>query len=160
VDKLDRQRRLAKETENPEDRELAIERASILRPILELDRVGNDVGPLLLAAAEEMGVSRSSVWEFYRRLKQSDGRSSALLPKRRGPKRGSWRLAGEVEAIIERVLRRHSLVPEPPSFLRIVGEIQTECGARGFVAQPAVRSKRALTPWTSARCCEGGQASM
>ncbi|WP_176832901.1 hypothetical protein [Celeribacter baekdonensis] len=52
---------MAKETENPEDRELAIERASILRPILELDRVGNDVGPLLLAAAEEMGVFRSSV---------------------------------------------------------------------------------------------------
>lgn len=132
MDKLDRRQRLAKETENSEDRALAIARADILRPILELDRVGKDVGPLLLAAAEEMGVSRSSVWKFYRRLKQNDGRSSALLPKRRGPKRGSRRLGREVEAIIERVLRQHFLVLEPPSFLRIVGEIQSECAARGF----------------------------
>ncbi|MCX7561439.1 DDE-type integrase/transposase/recombinase [Sulfitobacter sp. F26204] len=132
MDKLDRRRRLAKETENSEDRALAIERGEILRPILELGRTGHDVGPMLLAAAEEMGVSRSSAWEYYRRLKQNDGRSSALLPKRRGPKRGSRRLGREVEAIIERVLRQYYLVLEPPSFLRIVGEIQSECGARGF----------------------------
>ncbi len=135
MDKLGRQWRSAKEAENQEDRELTIERASILRPILQLDLAGNDVGSLLLVAAEEMGVSRSSVWEFYHRLKQNDGRSSALPPKRRGAKRRSRRLGREVEAIIERVLHWHYLVPEPPSFLRIVGEIRTECGAQGY-AEP------------------------
>lgn len=103
-----------------------------MRPILELDQAEKDIGPPLLAAAKEMGVSRSSAWDLYRRLKLNDGRASALAPKRRGPKRGSRRLGPEVEGIIKRALRRHYLVPEPPSFLRIVGEIRAECAARGF----------------------------
>ena len=123
---------MVKSANNPEDQALAVERASILRPILELDRAGEDIGPPLLDAAKDMDVSRSSAWELYRRLKLNDGRMSALLPKRRGPKHGSRRLGSEVESIIERVLRQHYLVPEPPSFLRVVGEIRAECAARGF----------------------------
>lgn len=38
----------------------------------------------------------------------------------------------DVKSIIERVLRQHYLVPEPPSFLRIVSEIRAECAARGY----------------------------
>ena len=121
-----------KDAEISDDLVLATERANVLRPILELERAGREVGPLLLAAAEELGVSRSSAWDFYRRLKHNDGRSSALLPKRRGPKHGSRRLGQEVEGIIEKVLRQHYLVPEAPSFLRIVGEVRAECVSRGF----------------------------
>lgn len=123
---------MANKAKDPEDQELAIKRANILRPILELDQAGKDIGPPLLTAAREMDVSRSSVWELYRRLKLNDGRASALAPKPRGPKHGSRRLGPEVESIVERVLRQHYLVLEPPSFLRIVGEIRAECAAKGF----------------------------
>lgn len=123
---------MANKAKDPEDQELAIKRANILRPILELDQAGKDIGPPLLTAARELGVSRSSAWELYRRLKLNDGRASALVPKPRGPKHGSRRLRSEVESIVERVLRQHYLVLEPPSFLRIVGEIRAECAAKGF----------------------------
>lgn len=123
---------MANKAKDLEDQALAIKRANILRPILELDQAGKDIGPPLLTAARELGVSRSSVWEFYRRLKLNDGRASALVPKPRGPKHGSRRLGSEVESIVERVLRQHYLVLEPPSFLRIVGEIRAECAAKGF----------------------------
>ena len=123
---------LFNEVENPEERVLAVERANALRPIIELEEAGQDIGPLLLDAAKMMGVSRSTAWDFYRRLKTNDGRVSSLLPKRRGPKHGSRRLEPDVESTIERVLRQHYLVPEPPSFLRIVNEIRAECAARGY----------------------------
>lgn len=64
---------LSKEVENPEERALAVERANALRPILELDEAGQEIGPLLLEAAKMMGVSRSTAWDFYRRLKINDG---------------------------------------------------------------------------------------
>lgn len=123
---------MAKEADEHDGTVLAIERANVLRPILEPDAAGEDIGPLLLAAAREMGVSRSSTWALYRRLKLNDARTSALLPKRRGPKSGSRRLDPEIENVIERALRQHYLVREPPSFLRIVGEIRAECAAKGF----------------------------
>lgn len=72
------------------------------------------------------------LWELYRRLKLNDGRASPLAPKRRGPKQDSRRLRAEVMTVIERVLRQHYVVPESPSFLRIVGEIRAECTAMGF----------------------------
>lgn len=48
-----------------------------------------------------------------------------------GPKHAARRLGPEVERIIERALRQHYLVPEPPSFLRIFGEIPAERAASG-----------------------------
>lgn len=128
---------MVKVPEGHDGNALALERANVLRPILERDQAGEDVGPLLLAAAKEMGVSRSSAWGLYRRLKLNDARASALLPKRRGPKPGSRRLSPDVEGIIDRTLRQHFLVREPPSILRIVGEIRAECAAKGF--QPPTR---------------------
>ena len=52
--------------------------------------------------------------------------------QRRGPKKGTRRLSGEVEQIIECSLRQYFLVRERPSFLRVVGEIRAECVAKGF----------------------------
>ncbi len=56
---------------------------------------------------------------------------------RRGPKRGSKRIARGVEAIIDESLRRYYLVREGSSFLRIWREIRAECEAKGF--QPPTR---------------------
>lgn len=121
---------------------VAVRRAKILRPIIKLEQSGQNIGPSILAAASELGVSRSSAWSFYRLLKINDGRASALIPKFRGPKSGSRRLRREVEGIIDRTLRQFYLVREPPSFLRIVEEIRTECAAKGY-KRPARRTIKA-----------------
>lgn len=116
---------------------IAQKRATILRPIIELEKKGLPVSLALEDAAWELGLSKSHTWSLYRLLKQNDARASALQPSRRGPKLGSKRLAQDVEAIIDRALRRFFLVRERPSFLRIVREIHAECDEKGF--QPPTR---------------------
>lgn len=110
----------------------ALRRAKVLRPILELEDRGLPVSFAVEDAARELGLSKSHTWRLYRRMKANDARSSALDLQRRGPKKGTRRLRGEVEQIIERCLRQHFLVRERPSFLRVVGEIRAECVAKGF----------------------------
>lgn len=116
---------------------IAQKRARILRSIIELEKKGLPVGQALEDAAWELGLSKSHTWSLYRLLKQNDARASVLQPSRRGPKLGSKRLAQDVEAIIDRALRRFFLVRERPSFLRIVREIHAECEEKGF--QPPTR---------------------
>ena len=111
---------------------LALKRVNVLRPILDIEKQGLPVSAALEDAAWELGLSKSHTWRLYRRMKESDARSSALDLERRGPKKGTRRLPLEVEKIIERCLRQHFLVRERPSFLRVVGEIRAECIARDF----------------------------
>ena len=110
----------------------ALSRAKVLRPILEIEEQGFPVSCALEDAAHDLGLSKSHTWRLYRRMKANDARSSALDLQRRGPKKGTRRLSGEVEQIIECSLRQYFLVRERPSFLRVVGEIRAECVAKGF----------------------------
>ena len=111
---------------------LALRRANILRPILEIEKQGLPVSVALGDASWELGLSKSHTWRLYRRMKEADARSSVLDLQRRGPKKGTRRLFEDVEKIIERCLKHYFLVRERPSFLRIVGEIRAECSAKGF----------------------------
>ncbi len=115
----------------------ALERAEALRPLLSPLARGQSIGRAVEAAAAELNISRSTAWRILSMLRENDGRASSLLPKRSGPKPGSLRLPAQVESMIARVLRERYLVPERPSFRRIVGEIRAECVARGF--QPPAR---------------------
>ena len=110
----------------------ALSRAKVLRPILEIEEQGFPVSCALEDAAHDLGLSKSHTWRLYRRMKANDARSSALDLQRRGPKKGTRRLSGEVKQIIECSLRQYFLVRERPSFLRVVGEIRAECVAKGF----------------------------
>ena len=104
----------------------ALSRAKVLRPILEIEEQGFPVSCALEDAAHDLGLSKSHTWRLYRRMKANDARSSALDLQRRGPKKGTRRLSGEVEQIIECSLRQYFLVRERPSFLRVVGEGSSE----------------------------------
>ncbi len=116
---------------------LAKHRASVLRPILELEKNGEPISAAIGDAAWELGLAKSHTWSLYRRLRESDGRATALELSRRGPKPGSRRIAQEVEDLIDARLWRYYLVRERSSFLRIWREIRSECEARGF--QPPTR---------------------
>jgi len=116
---------------------LAKHRASVLRPILELEKRGEPISAAIGDAAWELGVAKSHAWSLYRRLRENDGRAAALELSRRGPKPGSKRLAQDVEDLIDARLRRYYLVRERSSLLRIWREIRSECEAKGF--QPPTR---------------------
>lgn len=118
-------------------REVAFKRAQVLRPILLMQHEGRDVGTAIEAAATELCISRSTTWRLLALLRENDGRTSALEPRRSGPKLGSFHLLPQVGDLIDRVLRERYLVTERPSFRRIVVEIRAECAARGF--QPPAR---------------------
>ena len=103
-----------------------------MRPILEIEYSGQPISGALSDASWELDLSKSHVWRLYSKLKENDGKASALARSRAGPIEGSRRLPRDVEFLIERTLRERYLVREAPSFLRIVGEIRAECAALGF----------------------------
>lgn len=111
---------------------VSVRRGKVLRPILEIERSGRSISDALSDAAWELDLSKSHVWRLYSKLKENDGKASALMRSRAGPVEGSRRLPKDVEVLIEQTLRERYLVREAPSFLRIVGEIRAECAAKGF----------------------------
>ncbi|MCZ0963616.1 helix-turn-helix domain-containing protein [Paracoccus sp. EF6] len=66
-------------------------------------------------AVWELGVSRTTVWRWIRRLAEEGGRTSALVPRKRGRPTGSVMVPGDVEGIIEDHLTRYYLQRERPS---------------------------------------------
>ena len=113
-------------------------RASVLRPLVQayLSRAGSlesGIGD----AVWELGVSRTTVWRWIRRLAEEGGRTSALVPRKRGRPTGSVMVPGDVEGIIEDHLTRYYLRRERPSLARVVTEIRSACLERGL--QPPTR---------------------
>ena len=113
-------------------------RASVLRPLVQayLSRAGSlesGIGD----AVWELGVSRTTVWRWIRRLAAEGGRTSALVPRKRGRRNGSVMVPGDVEGIIEEHLTRYYLRRERPSLARVVTEIRSACRERGL--QPPTR---------------------
>ena len=113
-------------------------RASVLRPLVQayLSRAGSlesGIGD----AVWELGVSRTTVWRWIRRLAAEGGRTSALVPRKRGRRNGSVMVPGDVEGIIEEHLTRYYVRRERPSLARVVTEIRSACLERGL--QPPTR---------------------
>ena len=60
-------------------------------------------------AVWELGVSRATVWRWIRRLAAEGGRTSALVPQKRGRRAGITVISSEVEAVIDEHLHRYYL---------------------------------------------------
>jgi len=113
-------------------------RAAVLRPLVQaylkgtgsLERGIND-------AVWELGVSRTTVWRWIKRLVEEGGRTSALAPRKRGRPAGTALISSKVEAVIEEHLRRYFLRRERPSLSRVVTEIRSACWQQGL--QPPTR---------------------
>lgn len=72
--------------------------------MLVLEKDGGEIGTAVAAAAVDLGISRSTAWRLLSLLRENDGRVSALLPKRSGPKLGSLRLgSGQNMGVMRRV---------------------------------------------------------
>jgi putative transposase len=113
----------------------AARRAAVLRPLVQAYLTGS--GRLesgIRDALWELGVSRATVWRWIRRLAAEGGRTSALVPQKRGRRAGITVISSEVEAVIDEHLHRYYLRRERPSLSRVVTEIRIACGERGLQA--------------------------
>lgn len=116
----------------------ALRRASVLRPLVQtyLGRTGS-LESGIRDAVRELGVSKTTVWRWIRRLAEEGGRTSALILRKRGRRSGTVMVPNEVEGIIKDHLTQYSLHRERPSLARVVKEIRSACGERGL--QPPTR---------------------
>ncbi|MBB3237155.1 Mu transposase C-terminal domain-containing protein [Phyllobacterium endophyticum] len=111
----------------------ATRRAAVLRPLVQAYLTGS--GSLESGIRDlvwELGVSRATVWRWIRRLAEDGGRTSALVPQKRGRRAGITVISSEVEAVIDEHLHRYYLRRERPSLSRVVTEIRIACGERGL----------------------------
>ena len=95
-------------------------RAAVLRPLVQafLKRTGS-LESGINDAVWELGVSRTTVWRWIKRLAEEGGRTSALAPRKRGRPTGKILISNKVEAVIEEHLRRYFLRRERTSGGRI-----------------------------------------
>ena len=141
----------------------ALRRASVLRPLVQayLNRSGS-LESGIRDAVWELGVSRTTVWRWIRRLAEEGGRTSALAPRKRGRPTGTVIVPGDVEAIIEDHLTRYYLRRERPSLARVVTEIRSACGEQGLqrpTRRTVQRRLDAMDAREVMRAREGGKAA-
>lgn len=84
-----------------------------------------------------LGVSRATLFRWLRRYRET-GRTSALLPRRRGPPQGMAPLTPEVLAIIERHFEDFYATQRRPTRTRLWREIAADCRRSGLKA-PSIR---------------------
>jgi len=87
---------------------LALRRASVLRPLVKayLNRTGS-LESGIRDAVRELGVSKTTVWRWIRRLAEEGGRTSALVPRKRGRPTGSVMVpGGAIEGTAEEIIWR------------------------------------------------------
>ena len=91
-----------------------LRRASVLRPLVQayLNRTGS-LESGIRDAVWELGVSKTTVWRWIRRLAEEGGRTSALVPRKRGRPIGTVMVPGDVEAIIDDPSIIRSLTDQP-----------------------------------------------
>ncbi|PHQ98901.1 MAG: hypothetical protein COB39_06915, partial [Marinosulfonomonas sp.] len=91
-------------------------------------------------ATAELGISRATLFRWMKQFRE-DGRTSALLPIPRGPKRGMQQLDPDVEAIVSRLFEGLYATRRKPTRTRFWHEVAAAIRPAG-VAIPS----RTVTP--------------
>ncbi|MGY4315330.1 transposase [Bradyrhizobium sp. JR3.5] len=92
------------------------------------------------AAAAELACGPTHVYALLRRY-LADARLTSLLPRRRGPARGTSLLDQEVDALINNVIEDVYLTRQQPRISDLVDEVRRRCMVAGLVAP----SRKAIT---------------
>ncbi len=111
------------------DWKVAKERYAAIKPLLETPcRTRDDVR----ARAREVGKSDNTLYRWMRSY-ISAGNLSALVPMKRGWKKGSSRISPEIEAIIEEAINDTYLTVQRPTAQKVVLEVRRRCMERKLV---------------------------
>lgn len=89
------------------------------------------------AAMEALGVSRPTLYRWLKRFRQT-GRTSALLPRHRGPQKGMMPLPPEVLTIVEGHFQDFYATRRRPTRTRLWREVAADCRRQGLVV-PSIR---------------------
>jgi putative transposase len=115
-----------------EEWEAARKRYKIIEPLLRKSVLGR---PEAQACAEKAGVSTATIYRWVEKYKKH-GVLSALVPRKKGTKKGTVRITPEQEEIIEEVIRDFYLKSQRPTQQSTVTEVRRVCYERG-VAPPS-----------------------
>lgn len=85
----------------------------------------------IVAAAAELGCSRSLVYKLLRRF-IADPRLTSLLSHQRGPTRGGSRLPSEIHLLIDEMIESVYLTRQRPRLIDLVTEVRLRCRAMGL----------------------------
>lgn len=88
-------------------------------------------------AMRQLDVSRATLFRWLKRFRE-DGRTSALLPSPRGPRRGMQPLDPDVEAIVSRLFKDLYATRRKPTKTRFWREVAADCKDLGL-APPSIR---------------------
>ena len=110
-------------------------RAEVLSKLPERPS-GEQLGDAMAA----LRVGRTTLFRWLRLFRES-GRTSALLPRRRGPNSGMRPLAPEVLAIVDRHFRDFYATRRRPTVTRFWAEVAADCRREG-VPVPSIRRLR------------------
>lgn len=139
--------------------ETAVGQAEVIGPLAAKDTVGLADAD---GAAAKLRISRRQVYVLLGRWRAGQGVVSDLLPGRSSGGRGGGRLPGEVEAIVQEVLRRRYLTRQRHSVAAVGREITRQCRARGLrvPSRGTVRRRiEQLDPVSSVAAREGRDAA-
>ena len=120
---------------DPRDWAAAKRRAEILSSLPE-----RPSGERVRDAMAALGVGRSTLFRWLQRFREG-ARTSALLPRQRGPHSGMRPLAPEVLAIVDRHFRDFYATRRRPTVTRFWAEVAADC-RRGGLPVPSVRRLR------------------
>ncbi|MFB7531765.1 Mu transposase C-terminal domain-containing protein [Streptomyces sp. NPDC056178] len=138
--------------------ETAVRQAEVIGRLAAKDTVGLAEAD---DAAAKLRISRRQVYGLLRRRRAGEGVVSDLLPGRSSGGRGGGRLPGEVETIVQEVLRSRYLTRQRPSVAAVCKEITRRCRACGLRAPSRGTVQRRierLDPVSSAASREGSEA--
>jgi putative transposase len=98
-------------------------------------------------AAAELGYSRAQVYVLLDRY-LADPRLTSLLPRRRGPTRGSSRLTTEMDCLVDEAIETVYLTKQRPRIMDLVSEIRRRCHGAGRTppSRKAITARLRLKP--------------
>lgn len=101
-------------------------RFSIIKPLIDRDTIGRDAAE---ERAKETGIDTATLYRWLKRYRAT-GSVLALIPQKRGWKKGNSRIPAHAEAVIQEVIKEVYLTLQRPSAQKAVQEVMRRCHER------------------------------
>jgi putative transposase len=129
-------------------------RATVVRPLVESERCPRENA---LEAAAELGLSSRQVYRLVRRLRESGGELTALLPDGRNGGRGKRRLAAAREDLMRRLIAEVFVTRQKRSASGLVLAIRSQSLKAGLDPPSESTIRRRLKALSLAEHCQRGE---